>query len=258
MDQWIRGVLGSASPAGSSAKWIATGRLGGASKPPFDELNLARHVGDDPEVVLANRELVARELTGAVAPIAAMNASHGADVAAVSSGGEFDGVDGLVTNTPGLALLALAADCVTIALGDPRAGIVGVAHCGWHGVGAGIVNAVVDDMAALGAVKISAVLGPHVCGRCYPVSQERVEDLRARVPTEVAAAACIKAGDQWFIDVGAGVRAQLEARGVAVQQVGTCTVQTPTLFSYRRDHRTGRNGMMAALVEPAPAELPAT
>lgn len=258
MDHWIRGVLGDASPAGPSPRWIATGRLGGASRPPFDGLNLALHVGDDPADVRANRRLVAHELTGAVSPVAAMNASHGADVAVVASGGEFDGVDGLVSTTPGLALLALAADCATIALGDPKAGIVGVAHCGWQGVGAGIVDAVVNEMAGLGATSISAVLGPHVCGRCYPVGRERVEDLRARVTADVAAVACIEDGGQWFIDVGAGVRSQLGARGIDVQQVGRCTVETPTLFSYRRDHRTGRNGMMASLVEQVSAELPAT
>jgi hypothetical protein len=225
---------------------------------PFDGLNLALHVGDDPSAVLANRGIVARELTAGAAAVAAMNASHGADVAVVASGGEYDGVDGLVTTAPGLALLALAADCVTVALADPRAGLVGVAHCGWQGVGAGIVDAVVGEMAALGAKSISAVLGPHICWRCYPVSRERVEGLRARVTTEVAAAACLEVGDQSFIDVGAGVRAQLEALGVEVMRVGTCTAQTPTLFSYRRDHRTGRNGMMAALVEQVPSELPAS
>lgn len=258
MDQWIRGGIGSPTPAGPTPRWIATGRPGGASRPPFDGLNLALHVGDDPAVVLANREVVARELTGASSPIAAINAVHGAGVAVVAGGGEFDGVDGLVTTTPGLSLLALAADCVTIALGDPWAGVVGVAHCGWQGVGAGIVDAVVDEMTNLGAIRVSAVLGPHVCGRCYAVTRDRAQELRDRVTAEVAAASCIEADGQWFIDVGAGVRVQLAARGIDVQEVGTCTVQTSTLFSYRRDRRTGRNGMMAALVEQPSTELPAS
>lgn len=43
------------------------------------------------------------------------------------------------------------------------------------------------------------------------------------------------------VDVGAGVEAQLARAGVAaVASDPRCTAETPSLYSYRRDGRTGR------------------
>lgn len=110
-------------------------------------------------------------------------------------------------------------------------------------------------MRSLGARQMSAVLGPSICARCYPVPRERVETLRAAVSAGVAAVACIEDGSsigasdaQPRIDVAAGITAQLAALGVTATRVLGCTAETDTLFSYRRacqgDGRTGRQGMI--------------
>ncbi|MBU6244414.1 MAG: laccase domain-containing protein [Actinomycetales bacterium] len=226
---------------------MATGRSGGASQGPFGRLNLAGHVGDDPADVRANRRLAAAMLGVDPEHLAVVNAVHGAEVAVVEQGGEVDGVDAVVTTSPGLGLLALAADCVPLALADPQAGVIGAVHCGWKGIGAGVVPAAVDAMRALGASDISAVIGPHVCAGCYPVSLDRIEVLRSGTDPLVADQACLRTGDGWAIDVGAGVRAQLTALGVPMQSIGACTAESPELFSFRRDGITGRHGMMIAL-----------
>ena len=77
------GVFDAASPGGHPVSWVATGRSGGVSLPPFDSLNLADHVGDDPAAVAANRARCAH-LAG-TDELAVMDAVHGAAAARTSS-----------------------------------------------------------------------------------------------------------------------------------------------------------------------------
>lgn len=232
-----------------SVRWRATGRAGGVSAHPYRGMNLALHVGDEPDDVTANRRLAADLMGVGPSAMSWMRSTHGAEVAVVSAGGEVPGVDGLVTTTPGVCLVALAADCVPLALVDVKAGVIAAVHCGWQGIGAGIVASTVARMGALGATGITAVVGPHVCGDCYPVPEQRVASLAAAVDEVTAAAACHVRDGTWFIDVGAGVRSQLTSLGISVSSVGGCTVESESWFSHRRDGITGRHGMLVAIAD---------
>lgn len=234
------GVFDAASPGGHPVFWVATGRSGGVSAAPFHSLNLADHVGDDPAAVAANRARCAGVASVPVDRLAVMQAVHGARVEVVDAGGNIPAVDALVTRERGLALLALGADCVPLALADPDAGIIGAVHCGWRGLVAGVVDAAVEAMESLGARQIQAVLGPSICGDCYPVPAERIDEVRAAVSPAVARASV----RDDHLDVGAGVRAQLLAHAINARVVPGCTAEASHLFSYRRDGRTGRQGMM--------------
>jgi len=234
------------APGGHPATWVATGRSGGASAPPFDALNLAGHVGDDPICVDANRDRVAQ--AAGARGWAVMDAVHGAEVAVVSEAGLITGVDGLVTSVPGLAIMALGADCVDIGLASGAS--VGVAHAGWTGVVVGIVPAVVHALRGVsGTSEVVAMIGPSVCGRCYPVPDQRVD--RVRRECDVADQMVVTATNgQQGLDVAAGVVAQLTALGVSiVWRDERCTVESKDLFSYRRDGRTGRHGVAVCLRE---------
>ena len=244
------------SPGGHPAIWVATGRSGGVSEPPFNSLNLARHVGDDPMCVQTNLDRVAAEV--GARRWAVLDAVHGADVAVVSSpdlGASLDtgvvtgvvtGVDALVTSEPGLALIALGADCVTVALAAGSS--VAVVHAGWTGLVLGAVPAAVvalrEESESDGVV---AVVGPAICGQCYPVPRERAERVR-RECAVADAALVVAANGQPGIDVTAGVLAQLDDCGVTVVwRDSRCTAEDPNLFSYRRDGRTGRQGIAICL-----------
>lgn len=229
---------------GRPVRWAATGRPGGVSRSPFASLNLADHVGDDPADVAHNRANVTR-LVHATA-VATVGAVHGGRAAWVTEPGQVDGVDALVTNVTGLALLARGADCALIALADPSAGVIGVAHCGWRGLVEGIVPATVEALVSAGARSIQAVVGPSICADCYPVPADRVALVRDRAPGPVADAACRVERSGAWIDVAAGVRAHLRLAGIDAVQTGGCTAERDDLFSYRRDGRTGRQGMIIA------------
>ena len=180
--------------AATLVSWAASGRAGGASAGPFESLNLAEYVGDDPFTVVENRRRMAGLVGLGTEDLAVMGAVHGAAVALVTEGGPVDGVDALVTTSHGVALLALAADCVPLVIADSTAGVIAAVHCGWRGLGAGVVPATVAVMRDLGAVTLEAVVGPAICAACYPVPADRVESLRRSLDHEVSDVACIDAG----------------------------------------------------------------
>ena len=147
--------------------------------------------------------------------------------------------DASFTDVPGLGLGVLVADCVPVLLADPKARIVGVAHAGREGMAAGVVTELLSAMSAAGAdpARMHAVIGPHICGRCYEVPAE----LRDRIAGKVPESGCVTRKGTPGVDVGAGVEAQLARAGVAsVASDPRCTAETPSLYSYRRDGLTGR------------------
>ena len=246
MNPVAAGQLRSATTPGSRpVSWAATGRFGGVSADPFESLNLSTTVGDLQDAVIEN-QVRAAHLVG-VSRYNVLDAKHGSQVALVSAGGIAHECDGAVTTTPGLALMVLAADCVPIVLADQANGVIAVAHCGWRGLVAGIVDATIDLMQANGADKIQAITGPAICISCYPVQQDCVTQLQAGLPTGIVSSIIKMSNDQRFVDVRAGVHAQLEAHGIHPSAILECTMENPALFSYRRDGRTGRQAMVIAL-----------
>ena len=245
------GRIEPALPSGRPARWAATGRWGGSSLPPYDSLNLASHVGDDPSAVAANLAVVEEVMGVAPGLLARMEAAHGADVAVVSAPGVSRGVDALLTQTPGLALVAIGADCVPLALIGDDGRTVAVAHCGWRGLAVDVIGATIEAMRAVGTRVHGAVLGPAACGGCYAVPPERVDELADAASPAVSAAAIMRARDgQPSIDVRAGAVARLTELGVdrdLITLVGGCTIESPDLFSYRRDGRTGRQAVVVCV-----------
>ena len=216
-------------------------RVGGSSQPPYDSLNLGLSIGDDRAVVLANRDALAAACGLTEPDLTWMRQVHGREVwyAGSDPAAPPEPVDAMFTDRPGQALCVLVADCAPVLLADPHARIVGAAHAGREGLAAGVVPALVSAMTAAGAspARMRAVIGPAICGRCYEVPVE----LQARVGNRVPAAVCPTAAGTCGLDLAAGLRAQLAAAGVArIGADGRCTRESPDLYSYRRDGRTGR------------------
>ncbi len=209
-----------------------TDRFGGVSGVPWDELNLAFEGDDDPAAVAENHRLVLTDFAPGDT-LVGLHQVHGATVV-YADGGGFEAppdADGLVTDRTGVTLMVRAADCVPVLLADPEAGVIGAAHSGRPGLAAGVVPATVAWMRDLGAGTITAWIGPHVCGACYEVPPAMQAEVGALVPEAVATTS-------WgtpSLDIGAGVRAQLEAAGVEVVDVSRCTRESADLYSHRRD-----------------------
>ena len=161
------------------------GRKGGISTGAVAGLNVGLGSADDPAAIAENR----RRAVAAVAPGAVLTTVfqvHSADVL-VATGVWPDEArphaDALVTNRPGLALGILTADCAPVLLADVEAGVIGATHAGWKGAFGGVLQATVAAMRALGAQKISAVIGPCIAQKSYEVSESFVDrKMEALIP----------------------------------------------------------------------------
>jgi polyphenol oxidase len=232
----------------SAARVAFTDRFGGVSKPPYGELNLGSTVGPDAEGVGENFALIATEFGVPREKVVRVSQVHGRDVYAVRPDVELPVqpmpvADGIVTTRSDVVLAVRAADCLPVLLvGD---GVIGAAHSGRKGMYIGVVPATVDAMRELGASRITAVLGPYACGKCYEVPAE----MRAEVAERVPAAYSETSWGTPALDVAAGVRAQLAEAGVEVIDATDCTIESANLYSYRREGPA--SGRMAGLVKLA-------
>jgi YfiH family protein len=226
---------------------VFTTRYGGVSAPPYDELNLAYHVGDDWDRAFANRGLLASALGQPFDRQCYVHQVHGSSVVTVGAGqpgtvrmrNARADADAMVTVAVGAPLVILVADCVPVLLADPVARVVGAAHAGRRGLVAEVVPHTVQAMVRAGArlSDIRGVVGPAICASCYEVPASMAVEVEAAVP---GTATVTRTGSP-SVDLPGGVAGQLDDMGVAsVARDTRCTAEDPDLYSYRRDGVTGR------------------
>lgn len=224
----------------------------GDSRPPFDRFNLGQprdDQGDDPATVAANRRALERglDLPG---PPRWLRQVHGTRVV-VEPGLDTPEADAAVTAVPGRVLAVLSADCLPVILGSGDAGEVAVAHAGWRGLAAGVLEATVAAMASP-APTLHAWLGPAAGPAFYEVGQEVRE---AFVSLDAAAGSAFRATrpGHWHVDLYRLARDRLASAGVLSGRIcggGLCTISdAASFFSHRRDGRTGRMATLA-WIEP--------
>ncbi|MDF5752214.1 peptidoglycan editing factor PgeF [Spongiactinospora sp. TRM90649] len=218
-----------------------TDRHGGVSGDPYSSRNLGGLVGDAPESVAENRARTAGELGLGPGRLVFLRQVHSADVAYVTEpyGDDAPPLDGAVTDLAGLGIAVLGADCAAVLVADPVGGVIGAAHSGRPGTLAGVVTSLAEEMSRRGAdlSRATAVVGPAACGRCYEVPAGMREEA-ARVRPETWSTT------SWgtpALDLRAGIVAQLGEAGVTdIRHDARCTIESPELFSHRREHKTGR------------------
>jgi polyphenol oxidase len=157
---------------------------------------------------------------------------HGDGVHVVPEPGAVQGADGdaLVTAAPGAILAVFTADCAPVAFASPE-GVVGLAHAGWRGLSAGVLEATATAMRDLGATRIEALLGPCIRAECYEFGDDDLTTLERRLGTSVRARTSAGAP---ALDLAAAVAASLDQAGVElVGDHGGCTACDRRWFSHR-------------------------
>ncbi|MDY0309146.1 MAG: peptidoglycan editing factor PgeF [Castellaniella sp.] len=243
----LRGVTGAPWPG---VRYFSTWRTGGISRAPRDSLNLGAHVGDDPEAVRENRRRVQRALPGE--PLW-LDQVHGTAV--------FDGdvdtlsapcADAAVTTLPDRPLAILTADCLPVVLADGAGTVLGVAHAGWRGLAAGVLENTLDLMRrrAPAANGWRAWIGPGIGSGAFQVGPDVRMAFLDRDP-ELAECFVLErqGGDRWLADLAGLARARLSRAGVKqVESSGECTwTRADRYFSHRRDPGSGRQATLAYL-----------
>jgi YfiH family protein len=167
---------------------------------------------------------------------------HGDAVVRVRAPGENAGAraDAAVTDVPGAALAVLSADCGPVAFASPE-GVIGVAHAGWRGVIAGVLEKTVAEMRVLGATRVHAVLGPCIHPACYEFAEPDLDVVAGRLGGTVRSTTT---AGRPALDLPAAIRVALGRAGVDadtdVAEVGACTASSPGYFSWRAAQDVGR------------------
>ena len=211
-------------------------RLGGASEPPYDSLNVSKKVGDDPRAVDENLSVIRSAMD--LRPAAWVRQVAGDSVVRVREPGFAGDADALVTAETDLCLSVAVADCVPVALVGERE--VGMVHSGWRGTLSGVSGKAAHS---LGGDLMQAYIGPSIRRCCYEVSAELAARFAAEFGDEVVSGRYLSLQD--------AIRVDLERAGVGVNDLGLCSGCRPDLFySHRKQGPlTGRN--LASVVRQA-------
>ncbi|MHA3902085.1 peptidoglycan editing factor PgeF [Castellaniella sp. WN] len=255
----LRGVTGE---LWAGVRYFSTWRAGGVSQAPRDSLNLGAHVGDDPAAVEENRRRLRRALPDEPLWLEQVHGTAVFDADAVPGGpglpvGEARAfpasapcADAATTTRRGRPLAIMTADCLPVVLADEAGTVLGVAHAGWRGLAAGVLENTLDAMRgrAPAARAWRAWIGPGIGPRAFQVGPE----VRAAFLDQDAGLAEFfvlerPGGDRWLADLAGLARARLLRAGVdRVEASGECTwTRADRYFSYRRDPGSGRQATLA-------------
>lgn len=214
----------------------------GISSQPYDALNLGLKVGDDRDHVMANRSA----LTAAceLEEIRFMDQIHSDRMVEGEVDGEEASCDGIFIRRDSwndrVGLAVQVADCVPLILTSED--VIAAVHVGREGLVKGMTESALAALSAeVDLARLSAVIGPSICGDCYPLSEEVF-----RVAAEIYPKSIFNEVEH-KIDVAAGVISILESREIGWNWFGgarECVSCDDAYYSYRRNRVTGRQAMV--------------
>jgi YfiH family protein len=226
---------------------VITTRNGGVSAGPFASFNLGAGSGDDAGAVAANRARLREFLPGAPAWLRQVHGIAVADADAYAgTGGEIE-ADAAIARNDRSVCVVMVADCLPVLLADDQGSVVGVAHAGWRGLAAGVLERTIETM-GVAPQTLAAFLGPCISGSVYEVGGE-VRDAFCAHDTAASEAFAPKPDGKWLANLPLLARQRLRRAGLQELRIAGgawCTFSDPArFFSYRRD---GASGRMAALI----------
>ncbi|MGN0380278.1 MAG: peptidoglycan editing factor PgeF [Suilimivivens sp.] len=239
-------------------------RIGGVSEGIYSSMNLSYTRGDRKEAVDENFSRIADVFQSVPDKIVCSRQTHTTNVRRVTKKDlgkgvvrplDYEDVDGLITDIPGIILATFYADCVPLYFVDVKNRAIGLSHSGWRGT----VNRMGD--ATLQAMKdafgtssedVIAAIGPSICQDCYEVGEEVAASFRESFPEEWEY--FLKVGREtgkYQLDLQEANRRILINAGVLQQNIAVTDICTccnkELLFSHRGSD--GKRGNLGAFLE---------
>ena len=218
-----------------------TTRIGGHSLGPYASLNMAMHVGDDPQHVQVNRDSLKQYLHLPQDPHW-LTQVHGCRVS--SDDHVLGEADACLTSQPGRVCVVMTADCLPVLITDKHGRCVAAVHAGWRGLANGVIGQTIQRL-PVAATELQVWLGPAIGPQAFEVGEDVLHsfvglDDRYRD-------AFVPRKNKWLMDIYRTARLQLGMLGVSDVSGGDyCTFEQVELFySYRCEKQTGR---MASLI----------
>lgn len=238
-------------------------RLGGVSEEHLYSLNLSFSRGDDREKVMCNHKRFANAIGYDVESLVFSDQIHETIIKNVDDSdkgkgiiteNDIKGVDGLVTNVPGVTLITFYADCVPNFFYDPVNKVVGVAHSGWRGTVKGIGTKMIEKMVMDYGSKPSDIIcaiGPSICKACYEVSEDVALEFKHYYNSEEYDNMIVDKGDgKYMLNLHEACRYNLLKAGVTNEHIAMpdlCTCCNPE-FIYSHRASKGMRGNLAAVI----------
>ena len=238
-------------------------RLGGVSRGIYSSMNLSFTRGDEESCVKENYRRIAQAIGFRTDDIVTSDQTHTANVRKVTEADrgkgitvprDYQDVDGMVTNVPGLVLTTFYADCVPLYFVDPVKCVIGLSHSGWRGTVAKIGKATVEKMKEeyrCHPEDILAAIGPSICQDCYEVSEDVIEEFKTAFAGEYQERLYYKKKNgKYQLNLWETNRLIFLEAGIPeanISMPGICTCCNPEfLFSHRASH--GKRGNLAAFL----------
>ncbi|KAA0876344.1 peptidoglycan editing factor PgeF [Nitrincola tapanii] len=232
-------------PAPKQIHALTTTRLGGCSQAPYDEMNLALHVGDAPAAVEQNRQAL-MQMLGITQPIQWLEQVHGTDLVKAAPCQPSPQADACWSDTPGQVCAVMTADCLPVLFTDRQGSRVAAAHAGWRGLAAGMLEKTLSVFPDPNDVLVW--MGPAIGPLAFEVGPEVYQAFCDEQPEAILAFRTSPTdAHRWLADLYQLARLRLSRAGVDQVYGGDyCTFTDQTHFySYRRAAQTGR---MASLI----------
>ena len=229
--------------APSRVKALSTLRTGGFSQPPYESFNLAEHVGDEPNNVLRNRELLQAGLNLPTGPDW-LEQTHSTRVVVLESDASRR-ADAAITRLEGTVAVVMTADCLPILLCNQAGSEVAAVHAGWRGLADGVIQATLNKLQSP-VSELMAWIGPGISQQYFEVGDE-VRDIFLTHSDQIQRYFIANSPGHWLCDLQGLATGILRSHGVAeIDAAPECSYRDEAqFFSYRRSATTGR---MASLI----------
>lgn len=197
----------------------------------YSEIDDGNFAPSNIEVELTRQNLVAL-------PWSWLNQVHGDEVHVVEKPADHCGSvgDALVTAVSGAVLCVQTADCAPVVFLS-KGGAVGVAHAGWKGLEAGILQNTVAALRSLVGGEVTAKLGPCIHSCCYEFGAadlERLADVFGPGIQKVD-----RAGNP-SLDLPKAVRSALESVDVELAESSDRCTEQESFWSHRLRRQSQR------------------
>ena len=239
-------------------------RLGGVSSGIYESMNLSFNLSDSHDNVLNNFKIIADSIGIPVENMVYSKQTHTTNVLKIDDhhkgmgiikDRDYDIIDGLITNVPGICLVTSFADCIPVVIIDPVEKVIASLHSGWRGTVGNISKNAIDIMQEDYGCKpehLIGFIGPGICSGCYEISSDVADEFTSAY-SDSQIPMILKPGrssDKFYLDLLMANRINLINCGIESSNIYTadvCTCCNPMLLS---SHRAtgGKRGLMCNFI----------
>ena len=239
-----------------------TTRMGGVSRGQYSSMNMSTTNGDDINLVKENYRIICSALGIDSKNVVLSHQTHTDNIRTVTekdrgkglySERDYDNVDALITNIPGLALVTQFADCTPLLFFDHVKNVIANVHSGWRGtvkqIGAKAVKRMVEEFDCSPS-DIIAAIGPCIGKCCYEVDTPVYSEFEKVAGFDLSAIFTQKSDDKYMLDLWEANRQILINAGIKPENIDVTDLCTHCHSEYFHSHRAtgGKRGNLAAII----------